>query len=374
LGADSDDLDFDRGHRTLRVIHKGGKHAIVPLAPRTSRALGLYFGERTSGPLFLGALGGRMDRCAADRTVKRLARQAGIAKRISPHSLRHSFITAALDAGVALRDVQEAANHADPRTTMRYDRARRSLDRHATYVVAAFVAGALADRASSLTTATRSRRVSSGQWPRWRRDYRAGVDCGTAVPRCAGRQQSWIRLCGHAFCMASALTNQRRSHSCTRAMLEVRDRSVTICSNAPASGGALGGLSLLKRCHAETNVCTEYVFIGSSIPAARAIGPTRLLKLSAASWDSHTSTIQKPSFPLSGDMDQHALDPSGGGRLPRLLGIHEGPERDWSATPCSKEVMLLVRRRTADLERLGERVPTTNPASPRATTASRCAR
>ena len=53
-----------------------------------------------------------------------------------------SAITAALDAGVSLRDVQEAASYADPRTTIRYDRARRSLDRHATYVVAAFVAGA----------------------------------------------------------------------------------------------------------------------------------------------------------------------------------------------------------------------------------------
>ena len=83
-----------------------------------------------------------MDRYAADRIVKRLARRAGITKRISPHSLRHSFITAALDAGVPLRDVQEAASHADPRTTMRYDRARHSLDRHATYIVAAFVAGA----------------------------------------------------------------------------------------------------------------------------------------------------------------------------------------------------------------------------------------
>ena len=47
-----------------------------------------------------------------------------------------------LDAGVPLRDVQEAASHADPRTTMRYDRARTSLDRHATYIVAAYVAGA----------------------------------------------------------------------------------------------------------------------------------------------------------------------------------------------------------------------------------------
>jgi integrase/recombinase XerD len=41
-----------------------------------------------------------------------------------------------------LRDVQEAASHADPRTTMRYDRGRQSLDRHATYIVATFVAGA----------------------------------------------------------------------------------------------------------------------------------------------------------------------------------------------------------------------------------------
>jgi Phage integrase family len=54
---------------------------------------------------------------AATRIVKRLARAAGITKRISPHSLRHCFITAALDAGVPLRDVQDAASHADPRTT-----------------------------------------------------------------------------------------------------------------------------------------------------------------------------------------------------------------------------------------------------------------
>jgi hypothetical protein len=49
-----------------------------------------------------------------------------------------------LRAGVPLRDVQEAASHADPRTTMRYDRGRQSLDRHAAYIVATFVAGATA--------------------------------------------------------------------------------------------------------------------------------------------------------------------------------------------------------------------------------------
>jgi integrase len=61
---------------------------------------------------------------------------------VGPHTLRHAFITAARDAGVPLRDVQEAASHADPRTTMRYDRPRVSLDRHATYIVATFLAGA----------------------------------------------------------------------------------------------------------------------------------------------------------------------------------------------------------------------------------------
>ncbi len=137
-----DDLSTERGHRTLAIVREGGKHVTIPIAPRTGRALDLYIGERTMGPIFLGVEGGRMDRYCADRMVKRLVKQAGIDKRISPHSLRHSFITAALDAGVPLRDVQEAASHADPRTTMRYDRARRSLDRHATYIVSTFIAGA----------------------------------------------------------------------------------------------------------------------------------------------------------------------------------------------------------------------------------------
>jgi site-specific recombinase XerD len=47
--------------------------------------------------------------------------------------LRHTYVTTMLDAGVDLRDVQIAARHADPRTTMRYDRARKNLDRHPNY-------------------------------------------------------------------------------------------------------------------------------------------------------------------------------------------------------------------------------------------------
>jgi integrase/recombinase XerD len=86
--------------------------------------------------VLLATEGRRLDRHGAGR----------IATRVPPHSpsagRRHAFITAALDAGVPLRDVPEAASHTDPRTTMQYDRARGSLDRHATYVVAACIAGA----------------------------------------------------------------------------------------------------------------------------------------------------------------------------------------------------------------------------------------
>jgi integrase/recombinase XerD len=85
--------------------------------------------------------GGRqLDRHAASKVIVRLARAAGISKRITPHSLRHTFVTLALDAGAQLRDVQDAAGHADPRTTRRYDRARNSLDRNPTYAVAAHIA------------------------------------------------------------------------------------------------------------------------------------------------------------------------------------------------------------------------------------------
>ena len=120
------------------IPRKGGKVVTIPLAPRTTRAIDLAIGERTEGPVFLAPDGCRLDRHGAGR----IARQAGITKPIGPHTLRHAFITAALDTGVPLRDVQEAASHADPGTTMRYDRARTSLDRHATYIVAAYVAGA----------------------------------------------------------------------------------------------------------------------------------------------------------------------------------------------------------------------------------------
>jgi integrase/recombinase XerD len=72
----------------------------IPLAPRTARAIDLTTGERTQGPIFLAADGRRLDRHGAGRIVRRIARRAGITKPVGPHTLRHAFITAALDAGV----------------------------------------------------------------------------------------------------------------------------------------------------------------------------------------------------------------------------------------------------------------------------------
>jgi integrase/recombinase XerD len=57
-----------------------------------------------------------------------------------PHMLRQAFVTTMLGARVDLRDVQIAARHADPRSTMRYDRARKNLDRHPNYILAAYMA------------------------------------------------------------------------------------------------------------------------------------------------------------------------------------------------------------------------------------------
>jgi site-specific recombinase XerD len=138
LGADVEDLATERGHRVLRVTRKGGKTATIPMAPRTAEAIDVYVGERTSGPIFVTTTGNRWQRSEAWRTLRRLARDAVPEKAgtLHPHDLRHAFVTLSLDAGASLRDVQDAAGHADPRTTRRYDRARHNLDRHPTYLLA----------------------------------------------------------------------------------------------------------------------------------------------------------------------------------------------------------------------------------------------
>ena len=71
-----------------------------------------------------------------------LSSQNGHLTGILRSPVQITFVTTMLDAGVDLRDVQIAARHADPRTTMRYDRARTNLDRHPNYILAAYMSSA----------------------------------------------------------------------------------------------------------------------------------------------------------------------------------------------------------------------------------------
>ena len=135
-----EDMGMERGHRVLRIVGKGAKPALIPLVPRTARTIDLAIGERREGPILVREDGRRLDRRTAHRWVQAMGKRAGLGP-VYPHMLRAGFIMAALDAGVPLREVQLAARHSDPRTTTVYDRRRQDLDRHAAYVVVAFVAG-----------------------------------------------------------------------------------------------------------------------------------------------------------------------------------------------------------------------------------------
>ena len=73
----------------------------IPLAPHTARAIDLAIAWRTAGQVFLAADGRRLDRHSAGGIVRKVARRAGIAKAVTPHTLRHAFITAAQRRGVA---------------------------------------------------------------------------------------------------------------------------------------------------------------------------------------------------------------------------------------------------------------------------------
>jgi len=91
-GTDVTDLGEEHGHRVLRVVGKGTRVVLVPLPPAVGRAMDRAVDARTAGPILLNTRGARMDR------------------------------------------------HADPRTTMRYGRARKNLDRHPNYILAAYMA------------------------------------------------------------------------------------------------------------------------------------------------------------------------------------------------------------------------------------------
>nr|WP_279615723.1 site-specific integrase [Micromonospora eburnea] len=139
-GSNIADLGKEHGHRVLHVRGKGGQGRPRPTTTcgGPSHRPGRRQPHRRADPAQHPRSAD--DRHAATRRLKHLAQAAGIRMpRMHPHMLRHTFVTTMLDADVSLRDVQIAARHADPRTTMRYDRARKNLDRHPNYILAAYM-------------------------------------------------------------------------------------------------------------------------------------------------------------------------------------------------------------------------------------------
>lgn len=142
LGARTSALGSDR----LVVVRKGGKSAVVPLPGHTVEALRgmagttgteLARGDEADRWLFATASGRPWARTDAAKLLTRLAQKAGIVKRVSPHVLRHTHATLALDLGVALHHLQDSLGHTDPRTTRRYDHTRHRLEHSSAHRVGA---------------------------------------------------------------------------------------------------------------------------------------------------------------------------------------------------------------------------------------------
>jgi integrase/recombinase XerD len=116
-----------------RLYGKGSKERLVPIGRRALGALALYQRElrprldrgRGQGRLFLNARGGPLSRVGAWGIIRKAARAAGVSKRVTPHTLRHTFATHLLEGGADLRAVQEMLGHADLATTQLYTRVDR---------------------------------------------------------------------------------------------------------------------------------------------------------------------------------------------------------------------------------------------------------
>ena len=137
VGLDRQDIQLDAGF--VRVIGKGDKERLVPVGDVAVEAIIRYLAvvrepwlaafrdrgvpaehERRGGPLFVSARGRRLGRMEAWRAVQRAATGAGLAARVTPHTLRHSFATHLLEGGADLRVVQELLGHASITTTQLY--------------------------------------------------------------------------------------------------------------------------------------------------------------------------------------------------------------------------------------------------------------
>ncbi|MDH7500583.1 MAG: tyrosine recombinase XerC [candidate division NC10 bacterium] len=124
--------DLDLEANQIRVRGKGGKERILPVGSHAVDALRAYLAQRnqllsrrgegngSESALFLNRWGGPLSGRSAAQIVLKYVRKSGIARRVTPHSLRHSYATHLLDAGADLRAIQELLGHARLSTTQRY--------------------------------------------------------------------------------------------------------------------------------------------------------------------------------------------------------------------------------------------------------------
>jgi len=121
-GLDIGELDLASG--MVRVTGKGGKERIVPVGSRALNALRNYLEQQnndsTKGALFLNTRGGRINRRSVARVIDAHVMRIAAFKRISPHTLRHTFATHMLEGGADLRAIQELLGHASLSTTQKY--------------------------------------------------------------------------------------------------------------------------------------------------------------------------------------------------------------------------------------------------------------
>lgn len=115
------DVDFDEGE--IKVLGKGSKERIVLFGSHAKKALLNYIreGRKSKVPaLFVNHRGGRLTARSVERIIVYYAKKAGIAKKVTPHTLRHSFATHLLSGGADLRMVQELLGHVSLSTTQVY--------------------------------------------------------------------------------------------------------------------------------------------------------------------------------------------------------------------------------------------------------------
>lgn len=148
--ARCEDVRMEAGQHVLAITRKGEKQQIIPLDGTVGEAVTVAMDGRKRGPI---AEVTRRDGYShpsrpysysgVSDMLHRLAERAGITDpaTVRPHALRHSFATLSLDAGVPLRDVQDAMSHSSPATTRHYDRARNQLARHPSARLEAYLAG-----------------------------------------------------------------------------------------------------------------------------------------------------------------------------------------------------------------------------------------